>query len=117
MKAEREHADRRLDGGVGQQRPADPLGHGADRERTERHAPDEHDQDDRLRVGGVTEEEPQVGRPDRFVDEPRGAGRDEQRGEHGDGKRAVAIHFFDRVETAGGGREGDTGDASRRWPQ
>ena len=117
VKAQREHPDRRLDGGVGQQRPADPLRHGADRERTERHAPDEHDQHDRLRVGGMTEEEPQVGGPDRFVDQPRGARRDEQRGEHGDGKRAVAIHLHrSEWKPRGAGGQAAPATASRHGP-
>ena len=79
--------------------------------------PTNTDQHDRLRVGGMTEEQAQIGSPDRFVNQPRGAQHDEQRGEHGDGKQSVAIHLFGLAETGGvtsGGRgpEGGTGDAA-----
>src|ERR1019366_4100111 len=69
--------DRDLNRGVADERLPDTLA-AARRERgAERHAAQVDDEDDDLRVGAVADEEAQVTAPDGLVDEPRGAGEDE----------------------------------------
>src|SRR5204862_104900 len=68
-----------FDPGVPEQRPAERFTAAAHEQRADRHAAEEDDQDDDLRVRTVADEQAQVPRPDRFVDETRGA-RDDERG-------------------------------------
>ena len=55
------------------------FGQPADEQRADRHAAEEDDEDDDLSVRAVADEEAEVARPDRLVDEPRRAGKDEDR--------------------------------------
>ena len=50
-------------------------------ERAERHAAEEDHEHDDLRVRAVADEQAEVADPDRLVDEPGGAGEDEDRAE------------------------------------
>ena len=66
-----------LGDGVSEKRRGDALRAPADEPRAERHAADEHDEHDRLRIGRVPDEELEVVRPDRFVDQAAHARNDE----------------------------------------
>jgi hypothetical protein len=69
MKHQRSETDRRLDDGVAGERVGDARGPAAAIRRAGRHAAHEHREDQRLRVRRVAQEELQVMRPDRLVDE------------------------------------------------
>src|SRR2546421_8130545 len=79
MKQQSEQADCCFDDCIPYERTAQSLTVATDEERTDRHAAEENREDEDLGVGAVADEECEVARPDRFVDEARCAGEKEQR--------------------------------------
>ena len=77
MKAEAQHADQTLDHAHRSAKSPDAHGVMRNDPRSNRHAPHENGEHERLCVRGVAQEELQVVRPDRFVDQPREARYDE----------------------------------------
>src|SRR5205823_7808783 len=82
MEEERRHADQEFRRRVGDQRPADARGEMAREPRAQREPADEDDEQHRLRVSGVPEEELEVMAPDGLVDEAAES-RDREEDEEG----------------------------------
>ena len=78
---EADHADRELDERVRRERVAQPLGHSAYDECAGGHAAEKNGEHDDLRVCAVPDEQSQIPRPDRLVDQSRGAGENEHQRE------------------------------------
>src|SRR6266516_5614189 len=78
MKQQSEQTDRCLDDCIPYKRTAQPFGVASDEERPDRHSTEENGEDEDLGVGAVADEEREVARPDRFINEPRPAGQKEQ---------------------------------------
>ena len=74
---EADDADRELHERVGRERVAQPLGNPAYDERPGGHAAEEDGEHDDLRVCAVPDEQSQIPRPDRLVDQSGGAGKNE----------------------------------------
>ena len=79
LEEQREHADDGFDQCVGKERICNALGESSREPCADCHAADKYDQNDRLRVRSVTDEELEVIRPDRFVDQAAEARHGEER--------------------------------------
>jgi hypothetical protein len=77
VKHEPDQAGHDLDDGVPEERLGQLLRASSHRERTERHPAEEDDQHDYLRVRAVSDEQPEVPRPDGLVHESGGSGQNE----------------------------------------
>ena len=82
MKQQSEQTHGGLDDGVQYQWIAQPLTVAADEERADRHSTEEDGEHEDLGVRAVADEQRQIARPDRFVNEARGARQREERIEY-----------------------------------
>ena len=79
MKQQSEQTDGGLDNGVQYQWIPQPLTVSPDEERADRHSTEEDGEHEDLGVRAVADQQRQIARPDRFVNEARGAREKEQR--------------------------------------
>jgi len=89
MKQQSEQTDGSLDDGVQYQRIAQPLTVSPDEERADRHSTEEDGEHEDLGVRAMADEQRQIARPDRFVNEAGGARKKEERIEHEQNQRTL----------------------------
>lgn len=101
MERESEQPYGRFQQAVGAQQTAEPTDVARGDPRPECHAAHERRQHQRLRIGGVAEDQSQILRPDRLIDEPTDSGQDKKQQHQGQRKprRAVAGVLTHAVES------------------
>src|SRR5256885_10695219 len=99
MKEQPEHPDRGLYPRIPYERVAQPLTDSPNEERADGHPAEEDREHEDLGVGAVADEEREVARPDRLIDEARSARQEEERVE-----RKEHVKKWPLVVGAGSGR-------------
>jgi hypothetical protein len=89
MKQQSEQTDGGLDDGIRYQWIAQSLAVSADEERADSHSTEEDGEHEDLGVRAMADEQCQIARPDRFVNEARGAREKEERIEREQDQRTL----------------------------